>query len=206
MERKRLAAAVGFDLASEGRKIVICGSTWPRDERHLLPALAQVMKSDPQVCAIVAPHEPHPERIVELTDWARAHSLTVGTLSGGFGDPPPRVALIDTVGILAEVYRMGDVAYIGGSFSTGVHSVIEPAIEGLPVLFGPVHDNSFEAMCLAEAGAGFAAENEGEILVHLTRLLEDTNARREAGDAARGYVESQLGATEKCMAALQEYL
>jgi 3-deoxy-D-manno-octulosonic-acid transferase len=206
MERKQIAGYVGFDLLGEGRKIVVCGSTWPRDELRLLPALAHVMKSDPNVYAIVAPHEPHPERIAELTDWARSQGLTVGAVSGGLGDPPPRVTLIDSVGILAETYRMGDVAYIGGSFSTGVHSVIEPAIEGLPVLFGPVHDNSFEALRLIDAGAGVCVGTADDIRIHIERLLYDSDALSAAGDAARRYVESQLGATEKCVAALREYL
>ena len=79
--------------------------------------------------AIIAPHDPLPERIDELSRWARSSDLSIGYVSKGVGDPPPRVLLVDTIGILAEVYRLGDAAYIGGAFSTGVHSVIEPAIE-----------------------------------------------------------------------------
>jgi len=206
MERKRSAGRVGFDIAAAGRQVVICGSTWPRDEVHLLPALADVMESRSSLFAVVAPHEPHTERIAELTAWARSAGLSIGRVSDGIGEVPPRVVLIDTVGILAETYRMGDVAYVGGGFSTGVHSVIEPAIEGLPVLFGPVHDNSFEALRLLESGAGFAVHSADEIGACVTRLLDDESARQGAGEAARHYVESQLGATEKCVAAIEEYL
>jgi 3-deoxy-D-manno-octulosonic-acid transferase len=206
MERKRGAGEVGFDVAHEGRPVVICGSTWPRDEAHLLPALVDIMKADPGVVAVIAPHEPHPEQVAALSTWAEVSGFSVARASGGVGDPPPQVVLIDTVGILAESYRMGDVAYVGGAFSTGVHSVIEPAIEGLPVLFGPLHDNSFEALCLIEAGAGFAVETAADIAAVLGRLLTDTAARETAGAAARAYVESQLGATQKCVAAIEEYL
>jgi 3-deoxy-D-manno-octulosonic-acid transferase len=206
MERKRLSGEIGFSLPHDGRKIVICGSTWPRDESRLLPALSSLMSSRSDLYTIIAPHEPHPDRIAELTRWAETTGLSVGYASRGLSDPPPRVVLIDTVGVLAEAYRLGDVAYVGGSFSTGVHSVIEPAIEGLPVVFGPVHGNSFEAIRLQESGAGFAVENEDDIRDRLARLLDDDAARERAGDQARRYVESQLGATEKCVAAISEYL
>lgn len=205
-ERKANAGDIGFDVERKNRKIVICGSTWPRDEAQLLPALSALMKSHGDLVAIIAPHEPLPGRIADLARWALSAGLPAGVVTDGVGDPPPRVVLIDTVGILAETYRLGDVAYIGGSFSTGVHSVIEPAIEGLPVVFGPMHDNSFEALCLIEAGAGFAAAGVGDIHDHLERLLYDGEARTRAGEAARRYVESQLGATDKCMAAIEEYL
>jgi 3-deoxy-D-manno-octulosonic-acid transferase len=194
MERKRMAGDIGFDINRRDRKVVVCGSTWPRDEAHLLPALSDLMVSHSDLVAIVAPHEPLPGRIDDLSRWAHTSGLTAGVLSKGIGDPPPRVVLIDTVGILAE------------TFSTGVHSVIEPAIEGLPVVFGPVHDNSFEALRLIEEGAGFAAGGRVEIRNHLERLLYDSQARARAGEAARRYVESQLGATDKCMAAIEKYL
>ena len=164
------------------------------------------MLSHPNLTAVLAPHEPLPERIASLARWAQQAGLSVARVSEGIRGTPPRVVLLDTVGILAEVYRLGDVAYIGGSFSTGVHSVIEPAIEKMPVLFGPVHDNSFEALRLIECGAGFAVADGRDIHENLERLLYDESALRQAGEAAARYVQSQLGATEKCMAAIEEYL
>lgn len=206
MERKRLASPVGFDLSTENLKVIIGGSTWPRDEVHLLPALASLLSKDQGLLAILAPHEPLEERISALTRWARSAGLAVCRSSDFTGGRPPQVMLIDTVGILAEAYRFGDVAYIGGSFSTGVHSVIEPAIAGLPVLFGPTHHNSFEALQLVEVGAGYAVRNRTDIRERLEHLLYDDQARAKTGDLARRYVESQLGATDKCVAEIAEYL
>jgi 3-deoxy-D-manno-octulosonic-acid transferase len=193
-------------VAKPGRSVVICGSTWPRDEARLLPALAEIMAADPNIFAVIAPHEPHAERVAALSSWAELSGFSVARASGVVAEPHPRVVLIDTVGILAESYRMGDVAFVGGGFSTGVHSVIEPAIEGLPVLFGPAHENSFEALCLRDAGAGFAVDRAADVRDTLNRLLTDKEVCNAAGDAARAYVESQLGATEKCVAAIEEYL
>ena len=206
LERKRLAGNIGFDFDRRDRKIVVCGSTWPRDEAHLLPALSALMEAHSDLYAIIAPHEPLPERIDELSRWARSSDLSIGYVSKGVGDPPPRVLLVDTIGILAEVYRLGDAAYIGGAFSTGVHSVIEPAIEGMPVVFGPLYDNSYEALRMTEADAAFCVRNAQDVRVQLERLLYDDEVRAKAGDAARRYVDSQLGATEKSMAVIAEYL
>jgi 3-deoxy-D-manno-octulosonic-acid transferase len=206
MDRKRQARPVGFDVDRTGRRIVIAGSTWPRDEERLLPALAAAMKEYPDMIAIIAPHEPEPERIAALAGWAGANGLSHRRVSDGITVPPPRVILIDAVGILAEVYRMADIAYVGGGFSTGVHSVIEPAVEGLPVLFGPVHDNSFEALRLIEAEAAFPVRDQADMRNMFRKLLEDGSAREAAGARARRYVESQLGATEKCVEAIAEYL
>jgi 3-deoxy-D-manno-octulosonic-acid transferase len=206
MERHRLAGGVGFNYERGAGRVVIAGSTWPADEQHLLGALHKILDAGRDVKLIIAPHEPTPEHLGPLQQWARSARLSSCTVKAGVPDPAPRVTIIDTVGVLAEAYALADVAYVGGAFSTGVHSVIEPAIAGLPVLFGPHHDNSFEALRLIVHGAGFAVASETEIHKRLTALLGDDSARKEAGDRARTYVESQLGATEKCMAALGEYL
>ena len=114
--------------------------------------------------------------------------------------------IVDRVGVLAEAYRFADVVYVGGAFTTGVHSVIEPAIAGVPVVFGPRHDNSFEAVTLLARGAATTVSTEDECYAALRHWLTDDAARARAGVAAIAYVESQLGATEKCVAALLPYL
>jgi 3-deoxy-D-manno-octulosonic-acid transferase len=110
------------------------------------------------------------------------------------------------VGVLAEAYAHAHVAYVGGAFSTGVHSVIEPAIAGLPVVFGPKHDNSYEAGQLLERHAASSVNTEEETYAALARYLTNEAERRKAGAAASAYVMAQLGAAQKCMAALSGYL
>ena len=205
MERRRGDTDTGVTLPCAGRKVLIAGSTWPRDEAHVLRAVADLFADDPRLLFMVAPHEPSPERVEELLAWARESNLGAKT-SGQAFEEGDQVLIVDTVGILAELYRLADVAYIGGGFSTGVHSVIEPAIVGIPVLFGPRHDNSFEALRLIEEGGGFTVSNRTEVLSRLRALLYDDDERERAGSQARAYVESQLGATEKCLEAIREYL
>jgi 3-deoxy-D-manno-octulosonic-acid transferase len=95
---------------------------------------------------------------------------------------------------------------VGGSFSTGVHNVIEPAIMGIPVLFGPVHKNSFEAMELLRADAAIGIAGAGDVERELGSLVREDAKRKEMGERARRFVESKLGATQRCYEAIREYL
>jgi 3-deoxy-D-manno-octulosonic-acid transferase len=203
MERWHRRADTPVNLPGDGALTLIAGSTWPADETHLLPALREVMRAHPDLRAVLVPHEPTPAHVEPLLRWAAETGLSVRRLGE---NGATRVVVVDTVGVLAEAYRAAHVAFVGGAFSTGVHSVIEPAIAGIPVVFGPRHDNSFEAQRLIELGGAFAVSNAAEARAVLDRLAGDRPAREAAGTAARAYVESQLGATEKCMAAITPWL
>ncbi len=204
-ERKHRPIPVDIDFRRNGSTVIVAGSTWPKDESQILDALARLLKERQDVRLIIAPHEPSTERVSCLTSWASLHGFDAVTL-GESGSTPHQVTVVDSVGILAELYRFADVAYIGGSFSTGVHSVIEPAIMGIPVLFGPVHENSLEALELLKRGAAAALRSPEEIHERLSTLVSDENRRRSMGKAAEAYVESQLGATARCLKAIAEYL
>jgi len=205
MERwnEREATSLAYDPL--GRHVVIAGSTWPADETRLLPALAGILANDAGVCAIIAPHEPEPDRVAALVRWTGQNGFSVHTVTGG-GPPGARVAIIDTVGVLAEAYRLGTIAYVGGGFSTGVHSVLEPAIAGLPVLFGPVNANSLEAAELIAHGGAFCVRTAHELQEQIHRLLGNTSTLTDAAVAAQKYVHARTGATSKCMEAIAEFL
>jgi len=206
MERWKNRASTRVDIPSHDGETIIAGSTWPSDEAHLLGALRSLLQDNPSLRVIVAPHEPIPAHVDPLVEWAESCGLPAKRVTDGNAGPDTRIIVLDTVGVLAEAYRLGDITYVGGSFSTGVHSVIEPAIAGMPVLFGPVHDNSLEALRLIECEAGFCVRTEAEMRERFQMLLSDPEARRAAGEAARAYVESQLGASEKCMAILDPFV
>jgi 3-deoxy-D-manno-octulosonic-acid transferase len=210
MERKRLRTGPKPVIHKDGRITIIAGSTWPKDEAHVLGALSKLARSRADVLLVLAPHEPAPERVQALLSWARGEGLAASPLSrherSAGGPPAERVVVVDSVGVLAEIYEYGDAAYIGGSFSTGVHNVIEPAVMGIPVVFGPVHKNSFEAIELLRYGAAVVAANGTDIFRALESWAADTRKRLEMGGNARRYVESQLGATERCVEAIREYL
>ena len=210
MDRKRLAGSIDFAVDTSGRTVIIAGSTWPKDEAHLLGALQTVAQPGRKLLYVIAPHEPLPERVEELMGWARGAGFASATLSDHGAiendERDVRVIVVDSVGVLAELYKIADIAYVGGSFSTGVHSVIEPAIMGLPVLFGPVHDNSFEALELLRFDAASTVATQADMTAALELLVTDPAAREHRGERAKAYVESQLGATQRCMDIIEPYL
>lgn len=209
MERWEKRSASAFALPAGGPTL-IAGSTWPPDDERLLPALARLLAEDARLRVVLVPHEPTLAHVAPLVRWAADSGLETRTASDGSLSAPGaanvRVVIVDVVGVLAEAYRFGDVAYVGGAFTTGVHSVIEPAIAGLPAVFGPKYDNSFEAIQLVLRGAARSIRSADDAYTALRAWLADDAARAAAGRAARDYVQSQLGATEKCMAALTRYL
>ncbi len=144
---------------------------------------------------VIAPHEPTPGRLDDLE--SRLVDLGLGPVrlsAVESGAPPADVVLVDRVGVLAELYAVGDVAYVGGGFGTdGLHSVLEPAALGLPVLFGPNHRNAREAGELVARGSALIVEDAKGLQDALVLWLRDEDARRAAGAAARAYVDGNLG-------------
>ena len=171
---------------------LIAGSTWPADEDFLLDAVAR----ESHVELVLVPHEPAPESVARLTAKVErrlgAPARLWSELVAGDGEHRPATPLIvDAVGLLAELYAEADIAYVGGGLDgTGLHSVIEPAAAGLPVLFGSRHDR-WEARELVAAGGAIEldASSTGTI-----PLLRDSERLATMGSAARAYVVGKAGA------------
>ncbi|HEY0018843.1 MAG TPA: glycosyltransferase N-terminal domain-containing protein [Longimicrobium sp.] len=196
------AAAVdrGSDLlrpfGGYGGVTLVAGSTWPPDEERLVPAVGALRASGHPVRLILVPHEPTPEHLSRSTGLLRragSPPVRLSEVEGGAG--PGETVLVDRVGVLGDLYALADVAYVGGGWGTaGLHSVLEPAAFGVPVLFGPRHANAREAAALIAAGGAF---EWGEDESTLRTLVAGPARARTAGDAARRYVEAGLGAAER---------
>jgi 3-deoxy-D-manno-octulosonic-acid transferase len=192
------------------RPTVVAGSTWPADEAVLLPAWEQLRQKIPDVRLIIAPHEPTASRVDSLLRWARGAGFRGASLSEIEREGDKRnadVVVIDRVGVLGDLYANANVAYVGGGFhAAGLHSAIEPAAFGAPVVFGPGHHMSREAGLLLDAG-GAAEVRDVETMRHtLVRWLRDETARSEAGRAAQTIVTKERGATDRSVALVAEYL
>jgi len=110
---------------------------------------------------------------------------------------------VDRVGVLAELYAAATVAYVGGGFGrAGLHSVIEPAALGVPVIFGPRWQGSRDARLLKEAGAGRAVDGSAALSDALAAWLSNETARATAGAAARAVVERGRGAADRSVSLL----
>ncbi len=210
--RRRRAAqrtSIAPALRTEPRPwTLVAGSTWGPDEALLVPAWHDAAGGDPASRLVLVPHEPTAAHLVPLERALAAAGFKSCRYSEleTIGMDTPGVILVDRVGILAELYEMGTVAYVGGAFTTGVHNVLEPAIMGLPVLFGPRHHNAPEAARLLDANAGTVVRSRADLGAALIALRADADACRAAGQRARAVVEADLGASERCVQHLERYL
>lgn len=205
---------VAAALQELGGRLLVLGSTWPPDEHLWLPVLPRLRAACPDTRIVLTPHEPTAARLGQLERRLAEGGLTTTRLSALVaaiakdGNPAgaPDVVLVDSVGQLAEIYRAGHLAYVGGSFTTGVHNTMEPAVAGLPVLFGPVIDNAEEAGELVRRGAGQVLRRPPEALAAALRLLGDDATHRTAAAAARAVVLDQRGATGRSLAVIEPLL
>ena len=187
---------------------LVAGSTWPADEKVLFAAVGVLRRNHP-FRLVIAPHEPTApalealERRLERRSIRHARLSALTATRGAVGStapgvPAPAVVVVDRLGILADLYALGDAAYVGGGFGTdGLHSVVEPAALGVPVLFGPHHGNAREAGALAAAGGGFVVEGAGGLEDRLRELMDEPIRIRGVGESARAYVKSETGAAER---------
>lgn len=208
------------------RPTLVAGSTWPTDEAVLLRAWESVAQHMPTARLLIAPHEPTTEHIAPIVAWAKRCGMSVQTLSevernstdmetrthaGSQGDTnldaladsrgqAMDVIVIDRAGVLGALYALADVAYVGGGFhKAGLHSVIEPAAFGVPVVFGPGFGMSREAILMQERKAAYAVTDASECAMVISNWLPDSAARAAYGDAARTFVHSEIGAAQRSL-------
>lgn len=198
--------AISNDGSTPAPPLLVAGSTWPADEAVLLPALGTWLNAHATARCIVAPHEPTPEHLAPIEQWAQRAGFPLQRLSAAERShgSPWRVLLVDRVGVLGDLYALGSFAFVGGGFhDAGLHSVLEPAAFGLPVLFGPQHRNAREAGLLVHAGGAVAVTSEAALLAQLEQWTTEAGTRHCAGAAARAFVEANLGGTARVMAMLE---
>lgn len=193
------------DRIVEGKKVLVVGQSWDADDNVVLPVVFKLQDAMPDLLTILVPHEPTIEHLeqVEYRLEGRTSFIRFSELNQYNNE---KVILIDSVGVLVLLYRYAHIAYVGGSFRQGVHNVLEPAAFSLPVLYGPKHTNSQEAIALAHSGGGFIIEDEKDLYRILRTLLDNEAKRIEAGKIARQLVEQNLGATERFLKYLMPLL
>jgi 3-deoxy-D-manno-octulosonic-acid transferase len=180
----------------KNKKILVAGSTWDADQEVILPAFITLAKYDSKVMLIIAPHEPTILNI-ENIEHEFAGKLKTIRFSHLVNYAEERVIIVDSIGILLTLYTYGDAAFIGGSFKQNIHNVLEAAVYGIPVLFGPKIENSQESKKLLELGGAMLIKNKREAYRRMRTLFSSSELRKSMGDISYNYVNSNLGATEK---------
>jgi 3-deoxy-D-manno-octulosonic-acid transferase len=198
------ASALLAPLRSD-RPTLVAGSTWPADERVLLRAWEEVHAEVPAARLVIAPHEPTSAHLEPVSRWASNARLSLHAL--GDATASSDVVMVDRLGVLGELYALADVAFVGGGFhAAGLHSVLEPAAFGTPVIFGPRHTDSRDAGLLIAAKGAVAVHDGTSLAIAITIALTEPDTRASAGAAARRVVESGLGAAQRSVELVEQLM
>lgn len=190
---------------TKGRKVIVAGSTWGEDEAVLIPALRELSRRVPGLLTIIVPHEPTVNHLEELE--TSLHEFTTSIRFSALNEYAGQQAIVvDSIGILMVLYASAHLAYVGGSFRQGVHNILEAAVYGIPVLFGPKHWNSQESLQLLECGGAFVVTDPEDVVRAAHNLLTDESARMQAGTRAAEFVRANIGATQRFLTYLEPHL
>lgn len=177
---------------AKNNTVIVAGSTWDKDEALLLE---YINLNKGKIKLIIAPHEIHEKNIqrieksIKLPYIKYSQANTQNVLNA-------QILLIDSIGLLASVYRYGKFAYIGGGFGVGIHNTLEAATYGLPVVFGPNYKRFNEACQLISLNAAFSINNFNNLKNIFDTLITDSKFCTLSGDKSRGLVEKMCGGTQ----------
>jgi 3-deoxy-D-manno-octulosonic-acid transferase len=194
--------------AFEAEELIwVAGSTHQGEEEVLLDVLKGLRPLFPTLCLVIAPRRI--ERADEVHSLSRAKGFAAVLRSQIMtADDPYDVLVLDTLGELSQIYGAAKVSFVGGSLvPVGGHNLLEPAVFGRPVLFGP-HTHNFVHMSrmLEQAGGGRQVMDGEELLEVMKGLLSDPGKAERMGDRAKSFVTMNSGALRRVMSYLEEYL
>ena len=190
------------------RPVIIAGSTLKGEEEPVIRAFNRVRASGVNALLVIAAR--HPERFDEVERLCRHEGLTVVRRTELPIDAEPRAdaVVLDTIGELAQLYQIATVVFVGGSLvPAGGHNILEPALYGKPVVFGPHMQNFGEiAETFLTNGAAIQVRTAGEFEETMLSLIGDPVRRARVGAAARALVESNRGARDRTLAVIRDLL
>ncbi len=173
---------------------VVFGSIRSREENIVLDAVREVIRKTSDIYIIIAPR--HLNRIPHLREYLDSHGIVYSLRTSG--NQKGRVLLLDTLGELRSFYSVADIAFVGGTLAPyGGHNLVEPALLGLPVLFGPYYYNTADtARGLIKSGGGIKVNGREDLVRTLLDLVAHPEKRKLMGQNARNFILSQRGVTE----------
>lgn len=187
------------------RFLLIAGSPWPPDEDRLLPFLHQ----HPEAAVLMAPHDVSQGHVNRLIKRLEGLSVIRWSDVSDFDQiqwNQFQVVVLDTIGWLSSSYQFADAAFIGGGFTTGIHSIQEPAAYGCPVLFGPKHSGFPEAQTLMSRGGAKEIYTAQDLMKALEEWMESPSLRHQAGAVCKAFIEENRGASERMGRVLEQLI
>lgn len=190
-----------IEMFCKGAVVIVAGSTWPEDDKEL----AKFANTRNNVKFIIAPHDIGKEQLEECSKLYK-HSQLFSSYKKG---PAAEIntIIIDNIGILSRLYKYATICYVGGGFGAdGVHNVLEAAVYGKPVVFGPEYKKFNEAIELIENNGGISIKNGQELELAFDNLINNPSKYKVKATASFDYVYSKRGSTEKILRYIQENL
>ena len=181
----------------DGRKVFVAGSSWGEDEAVYMP----YFNAHRDWKLIIASHEVNEERVSAIVSQYEGACVRYSTAT----IDEARCAdclIVDCYGLLSSIYRYATVAYVGGGFGAGIHNVLEAAVYGVPVFFGPNNAKFQEARSLKACGGGIEIIATCDFAGRMDAFAVDGGLLESAGKAAGGLVSDGLGATARIFAHL----
>ena len=191
---------------AQAQPVMVCGSTVEGEEKLLLDAFAKVREKFPRAMLILAPR--HPERFADVAQLLENSAIPFWRRSAWSGEPlSGGVLLLDSIGELASLYALADLALVGGSLvPRGGHNILEPAKYGVPILVGPYTENFRDIIRVFQANHAVRVVQPDELSVALTDLASNEADRKSLGRLAAETLRSHTGATRRTTAALAQLL
>ncbi len=182
----------------DGRQCIIAGSSWPSDEKFIIPFSKKMPEN---YCLIIAPHDVSDSHIKQITSQLDDYALytKLPTANG----QQPKTLVIDTIGILKQIYKYARFVYVGGGFMSSIHNTQEALVFGCPVVIGPKYHKFVEAVDLVRDGGMFSVNNQQEFDEMFKRLMNDEEFYNKASGICQDYIQLSIGATGKIMRTLK---
>ena len=172
----------------------VAGSSWGPDEDIFI----KYFNAHPEMKLIIAPHVVNDSHLKEIESKLQ-RSCVRYTKATEEDVQQADCLIIDCYGLLSSIYRYGEISYIGGGFGVGIHNVLEAAVYGIPVIFGPNNKKFREAQHLLANKGGFEINDYEDFEQLMNRFLGDEAYLKQSGKAAGDYVKGNAGAMEKIM-------
>ena len=182
-----------IDKFCDHNKILVAGSTWPEDEKLVLETYEKLKKKHAGLKLIIAPHEVNKQAIERIKSLIGNCKYTTYTYAKNI--EIAEVLIIDTIGILSQLYHYGIAAYIGGGFNDGIHNILEALVYNIPVAFGTNNYKFIEASETLKLALSKEVHSANDLYLFFDKIISDENYQINLRKEIKSYMQNKLGAT-----------
>jgi 3-deoxy-D-manno-octulosonic-acid transferase len=186
-----------IDAFCANNKILVAGSSWPKDEEIVIATFKILKEKHSSLKLIIAPHEVNKSSVASIEKLMGNLNYTLYTNPTNVEKAD--VLIIDTIGILSQLYRYATATYIGGGFNDGIHNILEALVYNSPVTFGTNHHKFIEATESLQLGIAKKILTKDDLISFFDKVISDDNYRSKLNSDIKNYMQRKSGATEKIL-------